>query len=510
MVIAILAIALVVRIYNIDRPPLWYDEAYAFLVATSSPAQIIDVLKRDSGPPLYYFLLHYWITLFGESELVTRLLSTLIGTGLVGAIFWAGQGLYSTQVGLLAALIAATSPVQIHYSQQVRMYTLLPLVAMGSVYFLVRYLQSSRQKYIILCGVTTLLSFYTHNFTLFLLPVHAALFFLDGQKQKRWKDLAVMYAVIGVGYLPWLPIFLIQLDNKDLSAWFATFWQRWGALGAIAWTLISFSSGGSQPPIVDGFKVPGLGRIGPASFFGILAVVGTLHLIRARWERDRMGALCFPTYLIVPLMCSALYSMFISPNYLAGRVDQMVFPAFCVIAAAGINAIPSWKVRWLIVGAALILSALTLKQLHNREFGPSERDIGDFISERIQPGEPIVTTDLTRTSLTYYLRRHGIQPKMFSYPRDTARHLGYQNNLKLLEDPAYLAAEAQEIVDDMRSASGPAGRFFVVFANLTVNKPLLDKLATTTDLKLEGSDLYMGRSWVSTYDIVVLRYRFTS
>src|SRR5262245_14630932 len=279
LAIAILALALGVRLYRIDSAPLWNDEAYTVFAAELPLAQIVDLLKRDSGPPLYYFLLHYWVGLFGEGEFTIRLLSTLFSMVLIGAIFWAGQRLYSSEVGLFAALIAATSPVQIHHSQQLRMYTLLPLVALASIYFLVRYLQTSRKKYIVLCAVATLLSLYTHLFAIFLLPVHVTLVFLEGGIQKRWKDLAIMYAAVGVGYLPWLPVFVAQLENKDSMAWFALFWQQWGVLEPVAWTLSSFSHGGSQPPIVDGFNVPALGRVGPAFLFGALLVVGVVHLI---------------------------------------------------------------------------------------------------------------------------------------------------------------------------------------------------------------------------------------
>jgi len=81
-----------------------------------------------------------------------------------------------------------------------------------------------------------------------------------------------MYAVVGFSYLPWLPVFLLQLKNKDPIAWFSLFWQDWGPLEAVAWTLSSFSPGGAQPPIVDGFNVPAFGRVGPACFFGVLVV----------------------------------------------------------------------------------------------------------------------------------------------------------------------------------------------------------------------------------------------
>jgi hypothetical protein len=212
--------------------------------------------------------------------------------------------------------------------------------------------------------------------------------------------------------------------------------------------------------------------------------------------------------MIVPLACSVISSVLISPNYLAGRVDQMVFPAFCVIAALGICAVPSWNLRWPMVGTMLILSALTLQQFYGRDFAWGAREVSDFISARIQSGDPIVCTGLTRTSLTYYMRRHGGRAKMFSYPRDTAQHLGYQNNINLLENPDYLAADAQGIINDMRSASAPGGRFFVVLGYaLMVNKPLWEKLSATADLELLEPPSYVGPQ-NGNNGVVVLRYQF--
>src|SRR6476620_6269395 len=78
MSIGILGLALAIRVFHIGQAPLLHDEAYTFLTATTSPTEIIDYLKRDSGPPLYYFLLHYWTSLFGDSESALRFLSAFL------------------------------------------------------------------------------------------------------------------------------------------------------------------------------------------------------------------------------------------------------------------------------------------------------------------------------------------------------------------------------------------------------------------------------------------------
>lgn len=53
------------------------------------------------------------------------------------------------ETGLLSALFAAVFPIQVMYSQELRMYTLLPLTAVLSFYFLLRFLSDDRNSFLI-------------------------------------------------------------------------------------------------------------------------------------------------------------------------------------------------------------------------------------------------------------------------------------------------------------------------------------------------------------------------
>ena len=58
-------------------------------------------------------------------------------------IYAVGRQLFNKQVGLVAALILALSSFNITYSQEARMYTLMVLLALLSMYFFWRFLQQS-------------------------------------------------------------------------------------------------------------------------------------------------------------------------------------------------------------------------------------------------------------------------------------------------------------------------------------------------------------------------------
>ncbi len=56
----------------------WEDEAITTGIASHSLSAIPGVLRHDGSPPLFYLLLHVWISIFGTSEAATHSLSLAV------------------------------------------------------------------------------------------------------------------------------------------------------------------------------------------------------------------------------------------------------------------------------------------------------------------------------------------------------------------------------------------------------------------------------------------------
>src|SRR5690348_16241867 len=54
---------------------LWLDEALSVDIARLPLGDIPRALRHDGHPPLYYFLLHGWMSVFGEGDTAVRSLS---------------------------------------------------------------------------------------------------------------------------------------------------------------------------------------------------------------------------------------------------------------------------------------------------------------------------------------------------------------------------------------------------------------------------------------------------
>ena len=134
LLLAILALAAIVRGWVIDRDALWLDEGYSWWDAQQRLSALWSLVPTcDPHPPLYFALLHPWIALFGDGTVAMRLLSTLFGLGSVALIYASGRVLDHARgkgddrfgIGALAALLFAVTPFQVYFSVEARPYALL-------------------------------------------------------------------------------------------------------------------------------------------------------------------------------------------------------------------------------------------------------------------------------------------------------------------------------------------------------------------------------------------------
>ena len=136
----ILLLAAALRFYRLAGQSLWSDKGNSVALAQAGLAEITARTALDIHPPLYYWLLHFWIHLFGQSEVAVRSLSAVAAVLLVGIIYQLGARLFDRRAGLMAAFVAAVSPFQVYYAQEARMYALLALLGALTVWATVEWM----------------------------------------------------------------------------------------------------------------------------------------------------------------------------------------------------------------------------------------------------------------------------------------------------------------------------------------------------------------------------------
>lgn len=165
LLITLLIFGAFLRIYSLSKESLVLDEAQSVWQASHSPSFILHYSAQNVHLPLHNLLLHYWITLFGASESSVRMLAVIPGILVLPYIYLlAYEVTHSRKNALLAYTFACLSPFWVWYSREIRMYTLLILFVTISYYLFLRFISTSKLKYLVLYTIINIIGVYTHYF----------------------------------------------------------------------------------------------------------------------------------------------------------------------------------------------------------------------------------------------------------------------------------------------------------------------------------------------------------
>lgn len=200
----------------------WMDEALSVGISSHSLTAIPGVLRHDGSPPLYYLLLHIWMSVVGSSESATHALSLLFGLLSIPVGAWVGWSLFGRRAGLIAALLFSLNPFLTGYSQETRMYTLMALLGLVATAAFIQGFIHRRRRFLILFAICQALMLYTHAWGIFF-GVGAALALIpiwkvSPERKLLLRDAAFTFLAAGVLFVPWLPTLLYQATHTG-SPW---------------------------------------------------------------------------------------------------------------------------------------------------------------------------------------------------------------------------------------------------------------------------------------------------
>ncbi|HEY9651027.1 MAG TPA: glycosyltransferase family 39 protein, partial [Coleofasciculaceae cyanobacterium] len=177
---SIIAIAVLLRIINLGSREFWYDEVLSLLLSSGQKAAykapkdvpvvlanytpllnvapdkglagvvktVVGLLKGLVGvephPPLFYLSQHFWLRLFGNSEVAARSLGALLSVGAIGSAYGLGRRLLGHQGGLLFAALLGINDYYLFHSLNVRMYGSLVLWTILSAWSLLELIDTDQ------------------------------------------------------------------------------------------------------------------------------------------------------------------------------------------------------------------------------------------------------------------------------------------------------------------------------------------------------------------------------
>jgi 4-amino-4-deoxy-L-arabinose transferase-like glycosyltransferase len=207
LLLAIVAGGALLRLATLGSQSFWLDEeATLNAIGGSGLGDVLDGVEAgESNPPLYYFLAEVWQGLFGTGEAAVRSLSALAGIATIPVVYGAASALDSRRAGLVAAALAAASPILVWYSQEARNYALLVLLSAVAFLCFAHALADGRRRWLWGWAAAAALALCTHYFAVaFIVP--QALWLLARRPGPRTETALASGAValVGVALLPLL------------------------------------------------------------------------------------------------------------------------------------------------------------------------------------------------------------------------------------------------------------------------------------------------------------------
>jgi len=406
VLIGLLLLAFGLRVWRLDAQSLWYDEAVSAEVAAQGLVELTRWTADDIQPPLYYYLLAGWTRVAGRSEWALRLPSAIFGTATVALLWALAQRLFGRKdpahvAAIGVVLLAAVSPLYVYYGQEARMYTQLTFFGALAGYALLRAVPAWGSAVtwwatFVLAGLAAL---YTHYFALFLLVTFggcALVLFVTAAPRprrlaRRWPKLragVAAFALIGVGYLPWLPAMLARYRVD------ASYWQGQLKLNEALRHVALNLTAGAPETMLEGDALRWLPWLAAVTVLALVGLVRPGPAAPPRW--------LLPAVVVAPVgmvLLLASQNPKFNPRYL-----MMVSPAYLLLLGGGLA---GWLAGWpavrprrllaAVAGAAILLPFLAVSVLGlinwygDPAFTKAQwRELAGHVRAQIEPDERVL------------------------------------------------------------------------------------------------------------------------
>jgi len=209
---------------------LWGDESFTAVAVRENLPRILEIVAKDTAPPLYYLLLFAWTRIFGSSEIAIRSLSVLLSLGtaltacLIAKHIWGSLSrLEGRKTALWAGLLTLANPFLFPFAFEGRMYAILVFFVTLSFYF---FITKKFWGYILSAAA----AIYSHHYAALALVFQFCWRLGEAIKGAKkagastkqglyWLEFIKPYLLIAFLYLPWLYPLYQQLTRVSSGFW---------------------------------------------------------------------------------------------------------------------------------------------------------------------------------------------------------------------------------------------------------------------------------------------------
>ncbi len=403
--VAILAVAVVFRLWDLSARNLWTDEAWVALAALApTPGEALTLGR--STPPFYMLSLWGLVQIFGGGEAVLRALSLGFGVGLVVLFRFAARRLVSPGAALMGLTLVALSPVLVYFSKEVKQYSGDAFFAVLVVWLAERLRDRPDRAapWLTLALVGPVALGFSHG-AVFVLPAVLAVLWFEVPQPRRSR-VVWLGAFWGVAAALFFVVFYRrQVDPELVAYWAGDYPELSGLIPFLSWLAGALGRYGHY--FFQAFFAPAWGWLWGVGF----AALGALALAR---RGPRRLLLYWGGPLVLALMAAALHRYPFMGHFNGSRLFLFSAPWLYLIASVGGAAVFSrlWRrpPRWLAPAlAALVLLttqplALVQENLQPQVNRQELKPVARYLSAHLRPGDLVYVYYHAIFPFKYYFR----------------------------------------------------------------------------------------------------------
>ena len=458
------------------------DELATVVTASQSfPYGITDALMtKNMHAPLFYYILHFWMKIFGNGLCVVRIPALIFGTLCIPVGYLCGKSLRSRWTGIIIAAITTFTPFLINYSHFCKFFSLLSLLGFLSVYCLINFHRKQKAFYLVLLGITNILiaASYVVGFVFVGAQAICYILFLFISKAGRKKVVNFIYYCLGylifsspVLYYSY-KIAIATQGNNFPSFWWYTF--NWKQIVSVVFS--PFSAGlPAQFDFREGNAICIYGDAGLCSMLAFNVIpflIITLGLKKALFQKT------LNKYLLSAIAsCVAMFSFIVLIAAIMGKFSfcsrnfMLVIPSVIILAGYGMSL---YKLkRFAIYGLVFLALAPAAYRVSTlpKAVLPGISGVYEAVSylDELKPkANDVVIVPYRGYYLKYLYSRKDV--KILSYDINYATKVDKENIMSKLID--------EDLVDYTKTA--PEERYKKYYTSLNISKPYkkyLDKEA---------------------------------
>lgn len=441
----ILLVSFLIRIYHLGAKSIWFDEGFTIKYSHQSIVEILTTLTQgEIHPPLFFFISHYWVSLFGDSEFSIRFPAMIFGVLSVFMVFKVADLLFGKKVGVISSLLLGLSTFHVWYSQEARSYSLMVLLALISFYFFLKLFKEKSFKvsssYVLFSG----LLLYTHSFGLFAIIAQnlffLSLFFSSREvfrfSLRRW---IILQSALVLFYSPWIWTLVNQTLRLKGENWIPdpsilSIMDTFYAYSGWSYLLMALFIALSLIPalLVKDKQNSNLKTTGMDSSVYSASNHSDLPL-----SNDEKYLLLF-LWLFIPIILPYIISKIVTPIYwIRYTIEASI--AFYLLVAKGISDIGYGRGRnFKYLEAALIITIVILSltafpDYYRQEGEEPWRRVANLIDEQAMPGDLVLFNNgvCKEVCFDYYSKRSDLVK--VGFPKDT-RHVREEHLQELLSN----------------------------------------------------------------------------